>query len=83
MADLNKLNDEALENVTGGAKRYVSNDASSYSIVRSGPGKQYDEEYRLQNGDVVYTTGYHKYSGGYDWYELDDGNFIAGSLIGY
>ena len=69
MSDMKKLNDEALENVTGGARRTVSNDSSSYSWVRS--------------GDSVYTTGYHVYSGGYDWYELDDGNFIAGSLIGY
>jgi hypothetical protein len=55
----------------------------SYSWVRSGPGKQYDEQYKVYNGDSVYTTGYHEYSGGYDWYELDDGNYIAGSLIGY
>ena len=52
MTDMNKINDEALENVTGGARRTVSNDSSSYSWVRSGPGKH-------------------------------DGNFIAGSLIGY
>ena len=87
---MKKLNDEALENVTGGARRTVSNDSSSYSWVRSGPGKQYDEQYKVYdeqykvyNGDSVYTTGYHVYSGGYDWYELDDGNYIAGSLIGY
>ena len=67
MTDMNKLNDEALENVTGGARRTVSNYSSSYSWVRSGPGKQYDTEYKVYN----------------DWYELDDGNFIAGSLIGY
>ena len=42
MSDMKKLNDEALENVTGGARRTVSNDSSSYSWVRSGPGKQYD-----------------------------------------
>ena len=83
MSDMKKLNDEALENVTGGARRTVSNDSSSYSWVRSGPGKQYDEQYKVYNGDSVYTTGHHVYSGGYDWYELDDGNFIAGSLIGY
>ena len=83
MTDMNKINDEALENVTGGARRTVHNDSLGYANVRSGPGQQYDVEYRVYNGDSVYTTGYHKYSGGYDWYELDDGNFIAGSLIGY
>jgi uncharacterized protein YgiM (DUF1202 family) len=83
MTDMNKINDEALENVTGGARRKVSNDSCGYAFVRSGPGKQFDVEYKVYNGETVYTTGYHKYSGGYDWYELDDGNFIAGSLIGY
>ena len=63
MTDMNKINDEALENVTGGARRTVSNDSSSYSWVRSGPGKQYDTEYKVYNGDTVYTTGYHEYSG--------------------
>ena len=43
MSDTKELKDEALENVTGGARRTVSNDSSSYSWVRSGPGKQYDE----------------------------------------
>ena len=51
MTDMNKINDEALENVTGGARRTVSNDSSSYSWVRSGPGKQYDTEYKVYNGD--------------------------------
>ena len=83
MSDMKKLNDEALENVTGGARRTVSNDSSSYSWVRSGPGKQYDTCYCVDDGDSVFASGYHVYSGGYYWYELDDGNFIAGSLIGY
>ena len=83
MTDMNKINDEALEEVTGGARRRVSNDSCSYAYVRSGPGKQYDVEYKVYNGETVYTTGYHEVHGGYDWYELDDGNFIAGSLIGY
>ena len=83
MTDMNKLNDDALENVTGGARRTIRNDSSSFSYIRSGPGKDYKVVGRVYNGDSVYTTGFHKYSGGYDWYELDDGNYIAGSLIGY
>ena len=38
MTDMNKINDEALEEVTGGARRRVSNDSCSYAYVRSGPG---------------------------------------------
>ena len=83
MSDMNKLTEEALEQVVGGAKRTVHNDSNSYSYIRSGTGKDYEVVGRVYNGETVYTTGYHEYSGGYDWYELDDGNFIAGSLIGY
>ncbi len=80
---MHRLSDKDLETVTGGARRTVHNDAASYSYVRSGPGKRYEVVGRVYNGDSVYTTGYHKYSDGCDWYELDDGNYIAGSLIGY
>ena len=57
MSDMKKLNDEALENVTGGARRTVHNDSSSYSYIRSGPGKDYEVVGRVYNGDSVYTTG--------------------------
>ena len=63
MSDMKKLNDEALENVTGGARRTVSNDSSSYSWVRSGPGKQYDEQYKVYRSlgiDIASTTGMNK-----------------------
>ena len=50
----------------------------SYSWVRSGPGKQYDEQYKVYNDEKVYTTCYNEDRGEYDWYELDDGNAIAG-----
>ncbi len=83
MADVKELSDEALENVTGGVRRTVQNDSNSYSYVRSGPGPNYDVVGRVYNGESVYTTGYYVYCGGYVWYELDDGNYIAGSLIGY
>ena len=57
MADINKINDESLENVTGGVKRIVQNDAVNYANVRSGPGLKYDVEYKVYNGTAVYTTG--------------------------
>ena len=83
MADINKINDESLENVTGGVKRIVQNDAVNYANVRSGAGLKYDVEYKVYNGTAVYTTGKVKYADGYDWYQLDDGYWISGSLIGY
>ena len=81
--NMNKINDEMLENVTGGAQRVVHNDAVGYANVRSGPGLGYDVEYSVPNGDCVYTTGRVRYRDGYDWYELTNGCWIAGSLIGY
>ena len=48
-------------------------------------GLDYGIGYTVTNGDYVNTTGRHRYndSDGYIWYELTDGNWIAGSLIGY
>ena len=84
MTDMNKINDEALENVVGGARRIVRNSSASYANVRSYPGLDPDNvEYKVYNGESVYTTGKVRYADGYDWYQLDDGNWIAGSLIGY
>ena len=51
--------------------------------VRSGPGEDYDLVYRIFNGNPVYTTSTHRTCGNAIWYELTDGNWIAGSLIGY
>ena len=83
MSDKQKLTDEALETVIGGARRTVHNDSCGYANVRSGPGKGYEVEYRVYNGTDVYTTGSVRYADGYEWYQLDDGNWIAGNVIGY
>ena len=83
MIDTTILTDGFLTNVDGGDRRTVRNDSSDYSYVRSGPGKGYNEEYKVQNGDIISTTGFHEVRGDYDWYELDDGNWIDGVLIGY
>ncbi len=84
MTDRNELSDEALEQVVGGARRTVRNSAASYANVRSYPGLDSENvEYKVYNGESVYTTGRVRYADGYDWYQLDDGNWIVGSLIGY
>lgn len=80
---MKKINDEVLENVTGGVKREVYNPSVGYANVRSGPGEDYSVEYTVPNGGHVYTTGYHEDHGDYTWYELTNGCWIAGSLIGY
>ncbi len=83
MSAKNRLNDEDLAKVAGGARREVHNEAQPYAYVRTGPGTDFGVVARVNNGETVYTTGRHTYRGGYDWYELVDGTYIAGSLIGY
>ncbi len=82
MADMNKISDEALDNVVGGARRIVSNPDASYANVRSGPGTNFSKEYALTNGAVVYTVDkvYSEYDG-YYWSQLDDGNWVASHLL--
>ena len=83
MPNLNKLHDDALRIATGGTRRIVSGSSTGYADVRSGPGEDYDLVYRIFNGNPVYTTSTHRTCGNAIWYELTDGNWIAGSLIGY
>ncbi len=79
------LSDSALEAVTGGVQRRVWNDNVNEADVHSGPGQNYDVESTVPNGDYVNTTGRYRYNDldGQTWYELTNGGWIAGSLIGY
>ena len=84
LKEMNEMTDEELDQVVGGARRTVSNSESSFSFVYSGPNSDPNNlAYKVYNGETVYTTGYHEEKNGYDWYELEDGNFIRGDLIGY
>ena len=87
--NMKAINDEALENVVGGASRQIDNKASKFSNLRKGPGLNSDVKLRLENGDWVETTGKTEKKDGYVWYEVyvigaeDCGGWIAGSLIGF
>ena len=88
MNEINKINDEALENVTGGARRVVHNDTVDYANVRSNAGLNSKVLLKVYNGDTVETTGNKITRDGYTWYEIYlagkyDYGWIAGSLIGY
>ena len=83
-----QTNDEALENVNGGAARTVRNDSRDYANVREYPGLDTAVCGRVYNGETVYTTGETCYADGYNWYKIvlpsgSDEAWIAGSLIGY
>jgi len=83
-----KINDNILENVTGGATRTVHNDTVNYANCRTAPGLNSDTYFRIPNGTQVETTGRKVQKDGYVWYEIMlagayDTGWIAGSLIGY
>ena len=89
MTEMNKINEQALESVTGGATRTVQNDAVNYANVRDEPGLNSNIIGKVMNGNTVETTGRHVWKDGYDWYEFKMGAaghstaWIAGSLIGF
>ena len=85
MTDINKINDESLDNVSGGVKRVVDTGTSQNAAVRDGAGKQYEQIGSLKNGTVVNATGKFKEADGRNWAQIDypfDG-WIAASILGY
>ena len=79
---MNKLNENQIEQVDGGKKRFVQNDAGAN--VRSGPGTRYEKLYHLGRGREVDTNGERVYNDadGYDWVQLEDGGWVAAHLLG-
>ena len=77
------LDDELLDNVVGGVKMTVANPNTGYINCREGPGTSYSVVYSLNNGNTVRTTGRTVYNDndGYTWSELDDGYWVASSLL--
>lgn len=87
MSDMNKINSEALNEVTGGKICTIHNPDASYVNIRSQAGLQATVLFKMNNGDKVDTTGNKINRDGFDWYEiyLDGGRYgwIAGHFIGY
>ena len=71
MAEMNKLNVDALENVAGGATRTVANDAVDYANVREKPGLNSKVMFKIPNGEKVYTTGKKVTKDGYTSERMD------------
>ena len=85
MTEMNKLNDAALEQVTGGVRRRVNTGTSQNAAVRRGAGMKYDQIDSLENGTYVNATGEFMKADGRTWAQIDfpvDG-WIAASIIGY
>ena len=87
MTDMNRINDEALNEVTGGKIRTIHNSDASYTNIRSAAGLNSKVLFRMNNGQKVDTTGNKIHRDGFDWYEIyldnDQYGWIAGHLIGY
>ena len=85
MSSMQKLNDDELNNVIGGATRYINTHTGSNAVVRSDAGKEFDQVASLANGTRVNTTGetVENFSDGRIWYEIDYPvyGWIAGSLL--
>jgi uncharacterized protein YgiM (DUF1202 family) len=85
--NINKISDESLEKVSGGKIRKIDNPDASYANIRSTPGMESRVMFRMNNGELVDTTGLVVNKDGLDWYEiyLDDNvmGWVAGCLIGY
>ena len=88
MTDMVKLNDQELENAVGGRTVTVQNSASPYTNLRAKAGLKSDVVLRLENGDLLDTTGKKKQKDGYVWYQVyvigaeDCFGWVAGSLVG-
>ena len=89
MSEMDKLNIDALEDVSGGVMRTVQNDAANYANVRRAPGIDAKIIAKVYNGTKLRTRATHTVKkDGYVWYEviLPDGSdkgWIASSRIGY
>jgi uncharacterized protein YgiM (DUF1202 family) len=80
--NINKISDEALDNVTGGARKVVYGDSTDYVNLRKGPGLSYKKVGELYDGDVVYTVDkVYNEDDGYSWTKLDNGYWVASHFL--
>lgn len=85
MSDLNKINEEALDSVVGGARRIVDTGDDRNAAIRIAPGLDMEQTASLKNGTVVNATGRFKKADGRNWAEIDSPvhGWIKASIIGY
>ena len=87
MGAMNRMDDESLDNVVGGAIRTVHTGSNKNAALRNGPGTGFDQIDSLRNGTKVDTTGRRIYNEDDDRYFCEvrvngQKGWIAASIIG-
>ena len=79
------LNDQELENVTGGEYRVVNTGDERPAAIRSYPGLNAPVITTLVNGTMANSTGYFVQADGRNWAEINAPvhGWIKGSILGY
>ena len=81
MANLEKLNDEKLDAVSGGQKYNIG--AQPVDVLNAPNGRLIA---RLYQGDFLVTDGTHAYAGGVNWYHVffsRGEGYVNGAVLGY
>lgn len=81
MSEVKKLNEEALEQVTGGIKKRVMNKSDNAAVIKAGPGQDFEGLYKVRNGDYVDLTGNKHVAAGTLWLEVEGGGWINASRL--
>ncbi len=85
MSENNKINDQELENVSGGIYRVVNTGDTRNAAIRNAPGLSTTIIGSLPNGTVANATGRFVRVDGRNWAEIDYPmwGWIKGSILGF
>ena len=85
MSELNKINEKALENVTGGVQKTVNTGDKRDAVIRVAPGMANAQITSLKNGTQVNATGEFATADGRNWAKIDYPvvGWVAASIIGF
>ena len=82
---MEQMNQEMLENVTGGEYRTVNTGDTRVAAIRAYPGLNAPVVATLPNGTVASSTGLSSFADGRNWVEINYPvhGWIKGAILGY